>query len=106
MFVTDLYPAIDLRGGRVVRLTKGDYDVETIYGDDAVATATGFADAGAPWVHVVDLDAARSGDPVNRPVVAAVAAALRGRSLVAERWWCSHGRRRRGARRRSVSTAS
>ena len=74
----DLYPAIDLRGGRVVRLTKGDYDAETVYGDDPVAVATSFADAGAPWVHVVDLDAARSGDPVNRPVVAAVAAALDG----------------------------
>lgn len=77
-FVTDLYPAIDLRGGRVVRLTKGDYDAETVYGDDPVAVAEAFAAAGAPWVHVVDLDAARSGDPVNRPVVAAIAAALRG----------------------------
>ncbi len=79
-FVTDLYPAIDLRGGRVVRLTKGDYDAETVYGDDPVAVAESFAAAGAPWVHVVDLDAARSGDPVNRPVVAAVAAALSGRA--------------------------
>lgn len=79
-FVTDLYPAIDLRGGRVVRLTKGDYDAETVYGDDPVAVAEAFAAAGAPWVHVVDLDAARSGDPVNRPVVAAVAAALAGRA--------------------------
>lgn len=77
-FVTDLYPAIDLRAGRVVRLTKGDYDAETVYGDDPVAVAAGFAAAGAPWVHVVDLDAARSGDPVNRPVVAAIADALRG----------------------------
>ncbi|MFM9038171.1 MAG: HisA/HisF-related TIM barrel protein [Actinomycetota bacterium] len=76
----DLYPAIDLRGGRVVRLAQGDYDRETVYGDDAVAVATSFADAGAPWVHVVDLDAARSGDPVNRPVIAAVARALRGRA--------------------------
>jgi phosphoribosylformimino-5-aminoimidazole carboxamide ribotide isomerase len=81
-FVTDLYPAIDLRGGRVVRLTKGDYDAETVYGDDPVAVAESFAAAGAPWVHVVDLDAARSGDPVNRPVVAAVAAALSGRALL------------------------
>ncbi len=81
-FVTDLYPAIDLRGGRVVRLTKGDYDAETVYGDDPVAVAVSFADAGAPWVHVVDLDAARSGDPVNRPVVAEVAAALAGRALL------------------------
>ena len=78
--VTELYPAIDLRGGRVVRLTQGDYDAETVYGDDPVAVAVSFADAGAPWVHVVDLDAARSGDPVNRPIVAAIAAALRGRA--------------------------
>lgn len=76
--IVDLYPAIDLRGGRVVRLTKGDYDVETVYGDDAVAVAESFAAAGAPWVHVVDLDAARSGDPVNRGIVARIAAALEG----------------------------
>ncbi len=78
--IIDLYPAIDLRGGRVVRLTKGDYDAEIVYGDDPVKVALSFADAGAPWVHVVDLDAARSGDPVNRSVVAAIAAALRGRA--------------------------
>lgn len=75
-----LYPAIDLRGGRVVRLSQGDYANETVYGDDPVAVAESFADAGAPWVHVVDLDAARSGDPVNRDVVARVAAALDGRA--------------------------
>ena len=74
----DLYPAIDLLGGRVVRLRQGDYDDETVYGDDPVAVARAFVAAGARWVHVVDLDAARSGDPVNRPVVAAIAAALAG----------------------------
>lgn len=78
----DLYPAIDLLGGRVVRLRQGDYDDETVYGDDPVAVARGFVDAGARWVHVVDLDAARSGDAINRPVVAAIAAALRGRAEV------------------------
>ena len=78
--ICDLYPAIDLRAGRVVRLSQGDYDAETVYGDDPVAVATSFADAGAPWVHVVDLDAARSGDPVNRGVVERVAAALQGRA--------------------------
>ncbi len=72
----ELYPAIDLRGGRVVRLAKGDYDAETVYGDDPVAVAESFVAAGAPWIHVVDLDAARSGDPVNRPVVAAIAASI------------------------------
>jgi phosphoribosylformimino-5-aminoimidazole carboxamide ribotide isomerase len=75
----ELYPAIDVRGGRVVRLSQGDYAAETVYGDDPVAVAVAFADAGATWVHVVDLDAARTGDPVNRPVVARIAAALAGR---------------------------
>ncbi|MFT4658290.1 MAG: phosphoribosylformimino-5-aminoimidazole carboxamide ribotide isomerase [Ilumatobacter sp.] len=72
----DLYPAIDLRNGRVVRLRQGDYADETVYGDDPVAVARSFAAAGSPWIHVVDLDAAKSGDPVNRPVVAAIAAGV------------------------------
>jgi phosphoribosylformimino-5-aminoimidazole carboxamide ribotide isomerase len=72
----DLYPAIDLRGGRCVRLYQGDFGQETVYGDDPVAQARAFAAAGAPWIHVVDLDAARTGDPVNRPIVAAIAAAV------------------------------
>ena len=78
----DLYPAIDLRGGRVVRLAQGDYSRETVYGDDPVAVARSFADAGAPWVHIVDLDAARTGDPMNRPIIAEVARALTGRAQV------------------------
>ena len=77
-----LYPAIDLRDGKVVRLLQGDYDAQTTYGDDPVAVARSFADAGATWIHVVDLDAARSGSPVNRPVVAAIAAAVAGRASV------------------------
>jgi phosphoribosylformimino-5-aminoimidazole carboxamide ribotide isomerase len=72
----DLYPAIDLRGGRAVRLHQGDYARETVYGDDPVAVALGFAAAGARWIHVVDLDAARTGEAVNRGVVAAIAAAV------------------------------
>lgn len=71
-----LFPAIDLRGGRCVRLYQGDYAQETVYGDDPVAQAKAFADAGAAWIHVVDLDAARSGEPVNRPVIGAIAAAV------------------------------
>lgn len=78
----ELYPAIDLREGRVVRLLQGDYDRQTTYGDDPVAVARAFAEAGAPWIHVVDLDAARSGSPVNRPVVAAIAAAVAGAARV------------------------
>ena len=80
--MVDLYPAIDVRAGRVVRLAKGDYDAETVYGDDPVAVARSLADAGARWINVVDLDAARSGDPVNRRVVATVAAAVSGRAGV------------------------
>lgn len=72
----DLYPAIDLRGGQCVRLYQGDYGRETVYGDDPVAQARSFAAAGAPWIHVVDLDAARTGDPRNRELVAAIAAAV------------------------------
>ena len=71
-----LYPAIDLRGGRCVRLYQGSYDAETTYRDDPVAQAREFAAAGASWLHVVDLDAARSGDPVNLPVIAAMAEAV------------------------------
>jgi phosphoribosylformimino-5-aminoimidazole carboxamide ribotide isomerase len=72
----DLYPAIDLRDGRCVRLHQGDYAQETVYGDDPVAQAKAFADAGAGWIHVVDLDAARTGVPENRDVVAAIARAV------------------------------
>ncbi|HET9078633.1 MAG TPA: 1-(5-phosphoribosyl)-5-[(5-phosphoribosylamino)methylideneamino]imidazole-4-carboxamide isomerase [Acidimicrobiales bacterium] len=72
----DLYPAIDLRGGRCVRLVEGDFGRETVYGDDPVAVAETFAAAGARWIHVVDLDAARTGEAANRPAVARIAAAV------------------------------
>ncbi|MGH2923241.1 MAG: HisA/HisF-related TIM barrel protein, partial [Solirubrobacterales bacterium] len=71
-----LYPAIDIRGGRAVRLSRGDYERETAYDDDPVAAARRWADDGAQWLHVVDLDGARAGAPVNlghvRRIVAAV----------------------------------
>jgi phosphoribosylformimino-5-aminoimidazole carboxamide ribotide isomerase len=72
----DLYPAIDLRGGRCVRLYQGDYDRETDYGDDPVSQALAFADAGAPWIHVVDLDAARTGTAGNLRAIEAICAAV------------------------------
>jgi phosphoribosylformimino-5-aminoimidazole carboxamide ribotide isomerase len=72
----ELFPAIDLRDGRCVRLYQGDYAQETVYAGDPVAQAQAFAAEGARWVHVVDLDAARTGDPHNREVVAAIAAAV------------------------------
>ena len=78
----ELYPAIDLLGGRVVRLRQGDYADETVYGNDPIAMARSFAEAGSLWVHVVDLDAAKSGDPINRPVVAAIVQAVAGVSKV------------------------
>lgn len=56
-----VYPAIDVRAGRVVRLAQGDYARETRYGNDPFAVAQTYADAGATWLHLVDLDAARSG---------------------------------------------
>ena len=74
----DLYPAIDLRGGRVVQLQQGDYGRETHYDDDPVAVARGFEAAGARWIHVVDLDAARSAVP--RRTSAAIEAICRGAS--------------------------
>jgi phosphoribosylformimino-5-aminoimidazole carboxamide ribotide isomerase len=71
----DLYPSIDLRTGRVVRLHQGQFDQETVYGDDPVAVAKAFEAAGAPWVHVVDLDAARRTGS-NREVVTAIASSV------------------------------
>ncbi|MCB1255880.1 MAG: 1-(5-phosphoribosyl)-5-[(5-phosphoribosylamino)methylideneamino]imidazole-4-carboxamide isomerase [Microthrixaceae bacterium] len=72
----DFYPAIDLLNGNCVRLYQGDYEQETVYGDDPVSQALAFQSAGAPWIHVVDLDAARTGDPVNRSIIADIAAAV------------------------------
>lgn len=72
----DLFPAIDLRGGHCVRLTQGDFARETVYGDDPLAQATVFVDAGSPWIHVVDLDGARTGEGANREVITAIAASV------------------------------
>ncbi len=71
-----LYPAIDLRAGRAVRLTRGDFAAETVYADDPVAVARAFAIAGAPWIHVVDLDAARLGEPANLAAIEAITSAV------------------------------
>ena len=68
-------PAIDLRGGRVVRLRQGDYGRETVFPDDPVALAQHYADAGAQWLHLVDLDGARSGRFANLAVIEAIARA-------------------------------
>ena len=67
-----LFPAIDLRGGQVVRLYKGDYAQQTTYGSDPVAQAKVFEAAGATWLHVVDLDGARSGQVEHLEVIRAI----------------------------------
>ena len=65
----DLYPAIDLRDGRVVRLEQGRFDREHVFGDDPATVAAGFVTAGARWLHVVDLDGARSGQRTQIAVI-------------------------------------
>ena len=69
-----LLPAIDLLGGRAVRLAKGDYAAVTVYNDDPALQAQLFEEAGATWLHVVDLDGAKSGNPDNLEVVRAILA--------------------------------
>jgi phosphoribosylformimino-5-aminoimidazole carboxamide ribotide isomerase len=71
-----LFPAVDIRDGKAVRLIQGDYEQETKYDDDPVVAARRWVDGGATWLHIVDLDGARAGEPVNlnhvRRIVAAV----------------------------------
>jgi phosphoribosylformimino-5-aminoimidazole carboxamide ribotide isomerase len=69
-----IYPAIDIKGGRCVRLTQGRADAETVYAEDPAAVAAGFMAAGARWVHVVDLDGAFAGEPKNMESVRRIAA--------------------------------
>lgn len=71
-----LYPAIDLKGGQCVRLLRGDMAQATVFGDDPAAQARAFAQAGCRWLHLVDLDGAFAGHPVNAPAVEAILAAV------------------------------
>ncbi len=71
-----LYPAIDMRNGKCVRLVQGDYDQETIYGDSPLDMARLFANEGAKWIHLVDLDGAKAGKRVNHEHVLAIASSL------------------------------
>ncbi|MEK5498834.1 1-(5-phosphoribosyl)-5-[(5-phosphoribosylamino)methylideneamino]imidazole-4-carboxamide isomerase [Bacillus sp. FSL M8-0077] len=71
-----LYPAIDMRNGKCVRLVQGDYDQETIYGDSPLDMARLFASEGAKWIHLVDLDGAKAGKRVNHEHVLAIASSL------------------------------
>ncbi len=76
-----LWPAIDLRGGKCVRLKQGDYARETVYGEDPAAMAQHWVDLGAEYLHLVDLDGAKSGRPEN---LASVQAILRAVSIPCE----------------------
>jgi phosphoribosylformimino-5-aminoimidazole carboxamide ribotide isomerase len=77
----ELLPAIDLRGGRVVRLLEGDFARETAYSDDPVGVARAFADGGARWIHVVDLDGARAGEPAQAATIRAIIEAVSSRAV-------------------------
>jgi phosphoribosylformimino-5-aminoimidazole carboxamide ribotide isomerase len=68
----EIYPSIDVRGGKVVRLLQGDYGRQIDYADDPVAVAELFAKAGATWMHLVDLDGAKTGEPANLHVLAEI----------------------------------
>ena len=72
----DVLPAIDLLDGRVVRLQKGDFERETAYATDPGLVAAAFAADGARWIHVVDLDAARSGRPSHAAAIAGIVASV------------------------------
>lgn len=72
----DILPAIDLRGGRVVRLQQGDFERETAFSDDPVAVARSFVEAGARWLHVVDLDGARTAEPAHAEVIREIVASV------------------------------
>jgi phosphoribosylformimino-5-aminoimidazole carboxamide ribotide isomerase len=72
----EVIPALDLRGGRCVRLFQGDYDRETVYGDDPVAMALHWQEQGAGRLHVVDLEGARSGEQANAAAVMAIVNAV------------------------------
>ena len=74
-----IFPAIDLKGGQVVRLAEGDMDRATVYGDDPAAQARAFADAGADHLHVVDLDGAFAGESVNGAAVGGILKAFPGK---------------------------
>ena len=71
-----LLPAVDIRDGRAVRLRQGDFADETVYADDPLEAARSFVEAGARFLHVVDLDGAREGEPVNLPHVERIAGEL------------------------------
>jgi len=72
----EIWPAIDLRGGKCVRLMQGDYQRETVFGDDPAAMAKRWIDDGARYLHLVDLDGARDGQRINQHAITAIIAAI------------------------------
>lgn len=94
-----VYPAIDLKGGRCVRLVHGDMARATIYGDDPASQAVAFADAGFDWLHIVDLDGAFAGESANTSAIQSILGATRARtqlgggirSLEAIEFWLTQG---------------
>jgi phosphoribosylformimino-5-aminoimidazole carboxamide ribotide isomerase len=98
-----LYPAIDLKGGKCVRLLRGAMDAATVFNDDPAAQARSFVGAGCEWLHVVDLNGAFAGKPMNEAAVRAILAAANGvpvqlgggiRSLATVEAWLERGVRR------------
>ncbi|XID92126.1 1-(5-phosphoribosyl)-5-[(5-phosphoribosylamino)methylideneamino]imidazole-4-carboxamide isomerase [Paenibacillaceae bacterium WGS1546] len=72
-----IYPAIDIRGGKCVRLIQGDYNQETVYNDDPVSVARDWEAQGGEWIHLVDLDGAKAGHPVNDELIGRIAKAVK-----------------------------
>lgn len=68
-----IYPAIDIRGGKAVRLVQGDYNQETVYNDNPLSAAKDWQAAGAAWIHLVDLDGAKEGRPANAELIGQIA---------------------------------
>ncbi len=87
MKIMQVIPAIDLRGGRCVRLRQGDFEQETVFGDDPTAMAERWASEGAARIHLVDLDGAKSGQPVNVEAVSRDCAT--GWCTLPARGWCT-----------------
>ena len=76
MSAIQVYPAIDMKGGKCVRLYQGDYEQETIYGDPPFDMAKNFVDEGATWIHLVDLDGAKDGEKIHAKEVIRIAKEL------------------------------
>jgi phosphoribosylformimino-5-aminoimidazole carboxamide ribotide isomerase len=75
--VLEIIPSIDLRGGNVIRLKQGDYDRQLNYAVDPIVTAKSFADAGAKWMHIVDLDGAKEGSPKQVDLIARIISSVK-----------------------------